>query len=85
VFYLFGSVVLLGTLFSDAFGPYTSLSVGDQISHPYKTTGKINGNDSKKWKSHSGRNQEQIKFWVSLIPFSPEYSVFLSCIQKYKD
>jgi hypothetical protein len=32
---------LLNTLFSHTHSPCSSLSVGDQVSHPYKTTGKI--------------------------------------------
>ena len=33
--------VLLGTLFSDTLSLCSSLSVSDQVSHPFKTTGKI--------------------------------------------
>ena len=33
--------ILLNTLFSDTFSLRSSLSVSDQVSHPYKTTGKI--------------------------------------------
>jgi len=33
--------VSLNTLFSNALSPRSSLNVEDQVSHPYKTTGKI--------------------------------------------
>jgi len=38
---LSGPNILLNTLFLDIFSLYYSLSVSDQISHPYKVTGKI--------------------------------------------
>jgi len=33
--------ILVGTLFSNILNPCSSPSVRDQVSHPYKTTGKI--------------------------------------------
>jgi hypothetical protein len=33
--------ILLSTLFSDTLSLCSSLSVRDQVSHPYRTTGKI--------------------------------------------
>ena len=38
---LLDSNILLNTLFSNALSLHSSLSVSDQVSHPYKTTGKI--------------------------------------------
>jgi hypothetical protein len=38
---LFGPNILLSTLFSNTLNLRSSLNVRDQISHPYKTTGKI--------------------------------------------
>jgi hypothetical protein len=35
-----GPNILLGTLFSNTLNLYSSLSVRDQVSHPYNTTGK---------------------------------------------
>jgi hypothetical protein len=40
-FNLFGPNILLRTLFSNTFSLCSSLNVRDQISHPYKTTGRI--------------------------------------------
>jgi hypothetical protein len=37
---LLGPNILLSTLFSNTLSLCSSLSVRDQISHPYKTTGK---------------------------------------------
>ena len=36
-----GPNLLLNTLFSNTFSLRSSLSVSDQVSHPYKTTGKV--------------------------------------------
>jgi hypothetical protein len=38
---LLGVNILLSTLFSNILDMNSSLSVRDQVSHPYKTTGKI--------------------------------------------
>src|SRR5215475_793093 len=38
---LLGPNTLLNTLFSNAFSLRSFLNVSDQVSHPYKTTGKI--------------------------------------------
>ena len=38
---LLGPNILLNTLFSNTLSPHSSLSVGDQVSHPHKTTGTI--------------------------------------------
>jgi hypothetical protein len=38
---LFGLSILLSTLFSNILSLCSSLSVRDQVSHPYKTAGKI--------------------------------------------
>jgi hypothetical protein len=38
---LFGPNILLNTLFSNTLSLRFSLNVIDQVSHPYKTTGKI--------------------------------------------
>ena len=38
---LLGPYILLSTLFSNTLNLRSSLSVSDQVSHPYKTTGKI--------------------------------------------
>jgi hypothetical protein len=38
---LLGQNVLLNTLFSDILSIRSSLNVSDQVSHSYKTTGKI--------------------------------------------
>ena len=38
---LLGPNILLSTLFSDTFSLRSSLNMSDQVSHPYKTTGKI--------------------------------------------
>jgi hypothetical protein len=38
---LFGPNILLNTLFSNSISLCSSLSVRDQVSHPYRTTGKI--------------------------------------------
>ena len=38
---LLGPHILLSTLFSNDLSLSSSLSVSDQVSHPYKTTGKI--------------------------------------------
>jgi len=38
---LLGPNILLNTLFSNTFSLRSSLNVSDQVSHPYKTTGKI--------------------------------------------
>jgi hypothetical protein len=38
---LFGPNILLNTPFSNTLSPCSSLSVRDQVSHPYRTTGKI--------------------------------------------
>jgi hypothetical protein len=39
--YLFGQNILLNTLFANTLSLYSSLNVRDQVSHPYKTTGKL--------------------------------------------
>jgi hypothetical protein len=39
--FLLGPNILFSTLFSNTLKQYTSLSVRHQVSHPYKTTGKI--------------------------------------------
>jgi hypothetical protein len=38
---LLGLDILLNTLFSNTISLCSSLNVRDQVSHPYKTTGKI--------------------------------------------
>jgi len=38
---LLGPNILLSTLFSNTLSLHSSLNVSDQVSHPYKTTGKI--------------------------------------------
>jgi hypothetical protein len=38
---LFGPNILLITLFSNTLSIYSSLTVRDHVSHPYRTTGKI--------------------------------------------
>jgi len=38
---LLGPNILLSTLFSDTLSLHSSINVSDQVSHPYKTTGKI--------------------------------------------
>ena len=38
---LLGQNILLSTLFSNTFGLRSSLNVSDQVSHPYKTKGRI--------------------------------------------
>jgi hypothetical protein len=38
---LFGPNILLNTTFSDTLSLRASLNISDQVSHPYKTTGKI--------------------------------------------
>jgi hypothetical protein len=40
---LLGPNILLNTLFSNTLSLRSSLNVSDQISHPYKTTGKVHG------------------------------------------
>jgi phosphate starvation-inducible membrane PsiE len=40
-FLLLGPNILLSILFSNTLNLCSSLSVRDQVSHPYKTTGKI--------------------------------------------
>jgi len=39
--FLLGPNILLNTLFSNTLSLFTSFNVSDQVSHPYKTTGKI--------------------------------------------
>jgi len=39
--FLLGPNILLSSLFSDTFNLCSSLSVRDQVSHPYKMTGKV--------------------------------------------
>jgi hypothetical protein len=39
--FLFGQNILLSTLFLNTLNLCSSLEVRDQVSHPYKTTGKI--------------------------------------------
>jgi hypothetical protein len=39
--FLLGPKILLNTLFSNTLSLRSSLNVSDQVSHPYKTTGKI--------------------------------------------
>jgi hypothetical protein len=39
--YLLGPNILLNTLFSNTFNLCSALNVRDQVSHPYRTTGKI--------------------------------------------
>jgi hypothetical protein len=38
---LFSPNILLSTLFSNTDRVYSSLNIGDQVSHPYRTSGKI--------------------------------------------
>jgi len=38
---LLGPNILLNTIFSNTLGYLSSLNVSEQVSHPYKTTGKI--------------------------------------------
>jgi hypothetical protein len=40
---LLGPNILLSTIFLNIFSLRSSLSVSDQVSHPYKTTGRIIG------------------------------------------
>jgi hypothetical protein len=42
-FILFGPNILLRTLFSNTLNLCSSLNVRDQVSHPYKTNGRIMG------------------------------------------
>jgi hypothetical protein len=39
--FVFSSNILLGTLFSNTFILCSSLDVGDEVSQPYRATGKI--------------------------------------------
>ena len=39
--FLLGPNILLNTIFSNTLSFHSSLNVSDQVSHPYKTTGKI--------------------------------------------
>jgi hypothetical protein len=39
--FLIGPNILLNTLFSNTLSAYSSLNARDQVSHPYRTTGKI--------------------------------------------
>jgi phosphate starvation-inducible membrane PsiE len=39
--FLFGANILLSVLLSDTLSLCSSLNVRDQVSHPYRTTGKI--------------------------------------------
>jgi hypothetical protein len=39
---LFGPNIVLSTLFSNTLSVCSSLNVRDQVSHPYRTTGKKN-------------------------------------------
>jgi hypothetical protein len=41
VYGLFGPNIILSTMFSNTLNLYSSLNVRDQVSHPYRTTGKI--------------------------------------------
>jgi hypothetical protein len=38
---LLGPNILLNTMYSNAFSFLSTCNVNDQVSHPYKTTGKI--------------------------------------------
>jgi hypothetical protein len=48
-------------------------------------TVQIFGNDSNNLKFDSGGTEEEIEFWLCLLPFCPEPSVFLSAIEKRKN
>jgi hypothetical protein len=39
--FLFGPNILLNMLFSNTLSLYSSLTVREHVSHPYRTTGKI--------------------------------------------
>jgi hypothetical protein len=48
---LFGLNILLNTLFSNTLSLFPSLNVRDQVSHPYRTTGKIINKSFKQQKN----------------------------------
>jgi hypothetical protein len=47
---LLGPNILLSTLFSNTLSLCSSLSVRDQVSHPYKTTGKYTNQNKGSYK-----------------------------------
>jgi hypothetical protein len=57
--------ILLSTLFSNTLSLLLSLNVGDQFSHPYKTTGKIIILYILTFKFFESRREKR-KFWTEL-------------------
>jgi hypothetical protein len=53
---LLGPNILLNTLFSNTLNLRSSLNVRDQVSHPYKTTGKINATAKYRQHTEKARN-----------------------------
>jgi hypothetical protein len=67
-----GPNILLSTLFSNTLGLCSSLSVRDQVSHPYKTTGKITAQECYWWnyctRTLSPSNKRNVEQEVHAVP-----------------
>ena len=63
--------ILLSTLFSNTLILHSSLNVSDQVSHPYKTTGKIIQGDSFGTRPKKMRISQRlfIRFWTCIYDY----------------
>jgi hypothetical protein len=70
---LFGPNILLSTLFSNIHSLCSSLNVRDQVSHPYRTTGKIIVLYSLIFKFFDSRREDYVHKIFYLVTFNSPY------------
>jgi hypothetical protein len=73
---LFDPDIFLSTLFSNTLSLWSSLHVRDQVSHPYRTTGKIIKLHIPIFMFLGGRREEK-RFWTELKQALPEFNLLL--------
>jgi hypothetical protein len=83
---LLGPNILLSTLFSDTLSLCSSLNIRDQVSHPYKTTGRIMVFYILTFKTLDSRREDR-RLWTEWLQAFPEFSLLLisSCMQFWSD
>jgi hypothetical protein len=73
---LFGTNILLSTLFSNTLSLCSSLNARDQVTHPYRTTGKIIVFYILIFKCFDSRREDR-RFWTEWKQAVPEFSPLL--------
>jgi hypothetical protein len=74
---LFGPNILLSNLFSNTLSPRSSLSVRDQVSHPYRTTAKIIVLHILIFMFLDGRRERRQKLLEWMVRALPEFNILL--------